>query len=178
MSSTLRMIQLNVRKQGEVHNSLINNKEIQGTAVLVNKEIEAEQVRMESLDITVAVIRLQKRQVLVILVYLYNNLRKAIHKIRRNASTIVNIGGEDVTLERQNKTDLIINLITEFVLSSLLLQGTKTWHSRDYKTTINLVLVLEELMNTTLKYRIYKTEHSSDHRAIKTIFNILVLVLK
>jgi exonuclease III len=82
-----------------------------------------------------------------------------------------------VALERQGKADLIINLITEFALTSLLQRGTKTWHGRDYKTTIDLALVSKELTDTILKYMIHKTEHGSDHRAIEIVFNISVLVL-
>lgn len=41
MSSTLRMIQLNVRKRGEVHDSLMNDKEIRDAAVLAIQEPQA-----------------------------------------------------------------------------------------------------------------------------------------
>ena len=102
MSRTFRMIQLNVRKQGPVHDSLMNDNEIQNATVLaiqepwarriqgqtlttpmchhkwtkmvpstwregrwairsmlwVNKEVEAEQVPIESPDVTAAIIRL------------------------------------------------------------------------------------------------------------------------
>ena len=96
------MIQLNVRKQGEVHDSLMNDEELQDVSVVaiqepharriqgrllttpmlhhkwtkmvpstwregrwpirsmlwVNREVEAEQVRVESPDLTAAIIRL------------------------------------------------------------------------------------------------------------------------
>ena len=41
MSRTLSMIQLNVRKQGAVHNSLMNDKEIQDAAVLAIQKLQA-----------------------------------------------------------------------------------------------------------------------------------------
>jgi len=131
----------------------------------VNKEVEAEQVRIEFLDITAAIIRLPERQVLVVSVYVpgedpppalrdtCNNLYKAIYDVRRNAGTVVDVviardfnrhdqlwGGEDVSLERQGEVDPIIDLMSEFALSSLLRRGTKIWHGGNYKTTIDLVL--------------------------------------
>lgn len=109
MSKTFRMIQLNVRKQGEVHDSLMNDKEIQGATLLavqepharrlqgrllttpmqhykwtkivpsscreerwpirsmlwVNKKVKAEQIRIDSPDMTAVIIRLCEHQVLV-----------------------------------------------------------------------------------------------------------------
>ena len=146
MSRTLHMIQLNVRKQGAVHHSLMNDKEIQNAAVLaiqepqarrikgrllttpmghhkwtkmvpstwregrwairsmlwVNKDVEAEQVPIESPDMTAAVIRLPERLVLVASVYVpggdtqalrntCDNLRKAVIDIRRDANTVVEV---------------------------------------------------------------------------------------
>jgi hypothetical protein len=41
MNKTFRMIQLNVRKQSEVHESLMNDEEIQDTTVLVVQEPHA-----------------------------------------------------------------------------------------------------------------------------------------
>lgn len=120
-----------------------------------------------------------------------NNQRKAIYNVRQNAGTVVDLviagdfnqhdqlwGEEDVALERQGKADSIINLMTELALNSLLLRGTKTWHSGDYKTIIDLVLASEELTDTTLKCMTHKTEHGSDHRAIETVFDISVPVSK
>ena len=68
--------------------------------------------------------------------------------------------------------------MAELALSSLLPRGTKTWHGGDYETTIDLVLASKELTDTTLKCAIHKTEHSSDHRAIETVFDISVPVPK
>lgn len=242
MCRTFRMIQLNVRKLGAVHDSLMNDEEIQDATVLaiqepqarriqgrllttpmghhkwtkmvpsfwregrwpirsmlwVNKEAEAEQVRIESPDMTAAIIRLPERQVLVVSVYVpgvdpqalqdsCNNLRKAIHDARRNAGTVVDVviagdfnrhdqlwGGHGVSLERQGEANPIIDLMSEFALSSLLRRGTKTWHGGDYETTIDLLLASEELTTSATKYAINGTEHGSDYRAIETVFDISV----
>lgn len=144
MNRTLRIIQLNVRKQGAVHDSLMNDKEIQDTVALaiqepqarmvqgrllttlmgyhkwmkmvpsawregrwairsmlwVNKDVEAEQVLIESPDLTAAVIQLPQRLIFMASVYVEhgdaqalhdtcNHLRKAITKVRQNTGTVV-----------------------------------------------------------------------------------------
>jgi hypothetical protein len=87
-----------------------------------------------------------------------------------------------VSLERQGEVDPIINLMNELALSSLLKQGTKTWQGGglggDYELTINLVLALENLIDSMLKCAIHGIEHGSDHRAIEMVFSVLVPVLK
>jgi hypothetical protein len=119
---------------------------------LVNKDVEAEQVSIESPDLTAAVIRLPERLIFMASVYVEggdahalrdacNHLRKAITKVRRDRDTVVEVmivgdfnrhdqlwGGDDVSLERQGEADPIIDLMNEFALSSLLKRGTKTWH--------------------------------------------------
>src|SRR4051794_32118807 len=243
MSRTFRMIQLNVRKQGAVHDSLMNDKEIQDATVLaiqepqarriqgrllttpmghhkwtkmvpstwregrwairsmlwVSKDVEAEQVPIQSPDITAAVIRLPGRLVLVVSVYVppvdpealqdsCNNIRKAIQDAHgRAAGTVVEVviagdfnrhdqlwGGGDISLVRQGEADLIIDLMSEFALSSLLRRGTKTWHSGEHATTIDLVLASDELAASTVKCAIHGTDHGSDHCAIETVFDISV----
>jgi hypothetical protein len=116
------MIQLNVRKQGEVHDSLMNDEELRDVTVMaiqepharriqgrllttpmlhhkwtkmvpstcregrwpirsmlwVNREIEAEQVRVESPDLTAAIIRLHERRVLVVSVYIPGGDQQAL----------------------------------------------------------------------------------------------------
>ena len=66
----------------------------------------------------------------------------------------------------------------EFALRSLLRRGTKTWHGGDYDTTIDLVLASADLVDTTVKCTIHRTEHRSDYRAIETVFDTLVPVPK
>jgi hypothetical protein len=87
-----------------------------------------------------------------------------------------------MSLERQGKVDLIINFINKLAFSSLLKQGTKTWQGGglggDYKLTINLVLALENLTDSIVKYLIHRIEHGSNYYIIKIVFNILVLVLE
>jgi ribonuclease HI len=234
------MIQLNVRKQGETHDSLINDEEIQDATVLaiqepharriqgrllttpmghhkwtkmvpsswregrwpirsmlwVNKEVEAEQVRIETPDITAAVVRLPDRLILVASVYVpggdpqalretCDSLRKAVRDVSSGAGVVVEVliagdfnrhdqlwGGDEVSLERQGEADQIIDLMSDFALSSLLRRGTKTWQGGEHETTIDLVLASEELTASTVRCLIHGTEHGSDHRAIETVFDI------
>jgi hypothetical protein len=179
MNKLLRIIQLNVRKQGVVYKSLMNDEETQNAVALaiqepqarriqgrllttpmghhkwtkmvpstwregrwairsmlwINKDIEAEQVAIESPDLTAAVIRLPERLIFMVSGYVeggdasalddaYDRLRKAITKIRRDAGTVVEImivgdfnrhdqlwGGDDVSLGRQGEADPIIDLM-------------------------------------------------------------------
>lgn len=68
----------------------------------VNKDVEAEQVRIESPDLTAAVIRLPERLIFMASVYVEggdtsalddacDRLRKAISKVRRDTGTVVEI---------------------------------------------------------------------------------------
>ena len=137
MHRNLRIIQLNVRKQGAVHKSLMNDGETENVTALaiqepqarriqgrllttpighhkwtkmvpstwregrwairsmlwINKDIEAEQVPIESPDLTAAVIRLPECLIFIVLVYVEggdasalddvcDRLRKAITKVR------------------------------------------------------------------------------------------------
>ncbi|KAF6527788.1 hypothetical protein HZS61_008090 [Fusarium oxysporum f. sp. conglutinans] len=242
MNSIFRLFQLNVRKQGPVHDSLMNDKDIQDATVLaiqepqarriqgrllttpmwhrkwvkmvptteregrwvirsmlwVNKEVEAEQVPIDSPDVTAAVVRLPDRLVFTASVYVPGGdaqalqdicakLRKAIKEVRQRSGRAVDLviagdfnrhdqmwGGDDISVERQGEADPIIDLMNDFMLRSLLRRGTKTWQSGDYDTTIDLVLASEELADTNIKCAIHGTEHGSDHRTIETAFDISV----
>ncbi|KAJ5297274.1 uncharacterized protein N7443_008167 [Penicillium atrosanguineum] len=164
----------------------------------VNRDVEAEQVRIESPDLTAAVIRLPERLIFMASVYVEggdvsalndtcDHLRKAITKVRRDTGTVVEVvivgdfnrhdqlwGGDDVSLGRQGEADPIIDFMNEFALSSLLKRGTKTWHggghSGDCESTIDLVLASDKLTDSMLKCGVHGTEHGSNHRTIETVF--------
>ncbi|KAJ5101078.1 hypothetical protein N7456_007130 [Penicillium angulare] len=224
MDKTLRIIQLNVRKQGAVHESLMNDEQtkdavalaiqesqarrIQGRLLttpmghhkwtkMVNKDVEAEQVAIESPDLTAAVIRLPERLIFIASVYVEGrdflalddacgHLRKAIAMVRRDTGAVVDImimgdfnrhdqlwGGDEVSLGRQGEADPIIDLMSEFALNSLLKRGTKTWQGEgqygDCESTIDLVLASDNLADLMTKCAIHGTEHGSDHRTIETV---------
>lgn len=165
----------------------------------VNQEIEAEQVPIESPDLTAAVIRLPERLIFMASIYVEgsdtsalddacNHLTNAITKVQRDTGAVVEIlimgdfnrhdqlwGGDDVSLGRQGEADPIIDLMNEFALSSLLKRGTKTWHgggqSGDCESTIDLVLASENLTDSMVKCAILGTAHGSDHCAIETVFD-------
>ncbi|KAJ6168143.1 hypothetical protein N7497_000986 [Penicillium chrysogenum] len=186
---TLRIMQLNVRKQGAVHESLMNDEGTQNAVALaiqepqarriqgrllttpmghhkwtkmvpstwregrwairsmlwVNRDVEAEQVRIESPDLTAAVIRLPERLVFIASVYVE--------------------GGEASALS--DACDRLRKAITK--------RGTKTWHgggqSGDCESTIDLVLASKNLMDSMTKCAILGTDHGSDHDAIETVFD-------
>ena len=162
----------------------------------VNKEMEAEQVRIESQDITAVAVRLPDRLILFASAYVpggdpqalretCDNLRKAVEDVRRGAGTVVEVvvdfnrhdqlwGGDHVSLERQGEANQIIDLMSDLALSSLLRRGTKTWQGGEYETTIDLVLASEELTASIIRCSVHGTEHGSDHRAIDTLFDISV----
>ncbi|KAJ5152514.1 hypothetical protein N7492_009794 [Penicillium capsulatum] len=165
----------------------------------VNKGMEAEQVPIESPDLTAAIIRLPERLIFMASVYVEggnasalddacNHLLNAITKVRRDTGAAVEIlimgdfnrhdqlwGGDDVSLGRQGEADPTIDLMNEFALSSLLKRGTKTWHgggqSGDCESTIDLVLASENLTDSMVKCDILGTDHGSDHCAIDTVFD-------
>ena len=81
-------------------------------------------------------------------------------------------GGEDVSVQRQGEADPIIDFIGDFSLHSLLPMRVKTWARNGQESTIDLILASDELAATLIKCRVHEVEHGSDHRAIKTTFNI------
>ena len=81
-------------------------------------------------------------------------------------------GGEDVLPERQGEADPIVDLMSDHSLHSLLPRATRTWQNRRHESTIDLVLVSDELASAMIRCGVHATEHGSDHRAIETIFDV------
>lgn len=105
---------------------------------------------MESADLTAALVKLPRRQILIVSVYIKGRnaqalvetcdmLRRVVTEVRRDAGQVVDVviagdfnrynqlwGGDDIAWERQGEGDNIIDLMKDFALSSLLPRGTKT----------------------------------------------------
>lgn len=240
MSSQLRIIQLNVKKRGEIQDSLMNDEAISDAAAIaiqepharimqgrllttpmahnkwtklvpslsdtegrwacrsmlwIRKDLEVEQVAVESSDLTAALITLPGRRLLVVSVYVEGKnpqaltsacslLRKAITETRQRAGQVVDVllagdfnrhdqlwGGDEVSSVRQGEADEIIDLMNDYNLRSLLPRGTKTWQGGDHETTIDLVLSSESLAENVARCATHETEHGSDHRTIETLFD-------
>ncbi|EJP60699.1 reverse transcriptase [Beauveria bassiana ARSEF 2860] len=235
--------QLNVRKRGEVHDSLMNDEDIRDAAVVaiqepqariikgrllttpmvhhkwvkmvpsvwkeegrwairsmlwIAKDLDAEQVPIESSDMTAALVRISDRVLLVVSVYVEGHdaqalvntcdtLRKLIQDARRKEGGVVGMvvmgdfnrhdqlwGGNEVSMVRQGEGDAIIDLMNELSLHSLLPRGTKTWQSGEHESTIDLVLASGELAEGVIRCGLYKTDHGSDHCTIDTVFDAAV----
>ena len=162
----------------------------------IRKDIEVEQVPIQSADLTAAVLRLPDRSVLMVAAYVEGNnaealmnilckIHQSIQETRNRTGTRVDViiagdfnrhdqlwGGNDVSLARQGEANPIVDFMNEHSLCSLLPRGTKTWQSGNCETTIDLILASEELASTVVKCAIHKTEHGSDHRAIETTFDV------
>lgn len=240
MSDTLKILQLNVRKQGMVQQSLLNDEAIKNFGVLlvtephvwklddkliivpmghtnwtkmiptaqhegrwavrsmlwIRKDIDAEQIPIQSADITAVVLRLPDRAVLVVSVYVEGNneealrntihlLRQAIQETRNKIGTRTDVivagdfnrhdqlwGGDNISPARQGEADPIIDFMADHSLQSLLPRGTKTWQNGDFETTIDLMLASDGLASTVVSCKVHETEHGSDHRAIETTFDV------
>jgi exonuclease III len=162
----------------------------------IRKDIEAEQLPVESSDLTAAVLQLSDRSILVVSVYIessntaalpdaINKLNQLIQRARNGTSKRLDIilagdfnrhdqqwGGDNVSPERQGEADPIIDLMNEHSLESLLPRGTTTWQRGDLESTIDLMLASDELAISVIKCTIHTTEHGSDHRAIETAFDV------
>ena len=162
----------------------------------IRKDIEAEQIPLQSSDLTAAVLRLPNQSVLVVSVYVEgqdadalldttSKLRQLVQETRQRIGTRVDAifagdfnrhdqlwGGDNVSQDRQGEADPIIDLMSDYALRSLLPRGTKTWQNGNHETTIDLVLASEELASTVMKCAIHVNEHGSDHRAIETTFDV------
>jgi exonuclease III len=162
----------------------------------IRKDIDAEQIPIESADLTGVFLRLPDRDVTMVSVYVEGRhaeaLEAAIKHIddvimqhrgsrgRRTDAILVGDfnrhdelwGGSDVSPDRQGEAEPIIDLMNKHGLCSLLPQGTKTWQGPHNETTIDLVLATAELADAIVECTIHATEHGSDHRAIQTTFDI------
>ena len=158
--------------------------------IWIKKNLESEQVPVQSPDLTVALVRLHDRVVLVASVYVEggvsqalvdscNDLRGVVLEARRNAGGKVDVviggdfnrhdqrwGGDDVSLVRQGEADEIINMMNELSLCSWLPRGTKTWRGGEFESTIDLTLTSEELAATVVKCGLYDRSRirPRDHR--------------
>ncbi|KAM3537420.1 hypothetical protein ARSEF1564_009660 [Beauveria bassiana] len=163
----------------------------------VRRDLDVEQVAIESSDLTAVMITLPGRKLLVVSVYVQGVntqaltdacglLRATITKTRQEEGKVVDVvlagdfnrhdqlwGGEDVSLLRQGEADEIIDLMSEYSLDSLLPRGTKTWQGGDYESTVDLVLSSEALSQNLVSCRTTNTEHGSDHRTIETTFEMV-----
>ncbi|KJZ70299.1 hypothetical protein HIM_10306 [Hirsutella minnesotensis 3608] len=164
----------------------------------IRSDLEAEQVPVQSADLTAVVLRLEGREVMVVSVYVQGKndealtsamelLRDLIDRFRDGTGNRTDVvlagdfnrhdllwGGDDVSPSRQGEGQPIIDLMNDFGLSSLLRRGTKTWQRLDEESTIDLVLATMELADEVTSCMIHPTEHGSDHRAIQTTFDIRV----
>jgi Endonuclease-reverse transcriptase len=162
----------------------------------IRKDVEALQIAVESADITAAVLRLPDRSILIGSIYvppadlralqhtLYL-LRQLIESTRRQIGTRLDVviagdfnrhdqlwGGQDVSWQRQREADPIVDFIGDYSLQILLPNGIKTWARNGQESTIDLIFASEELATALVQCGVHGIEHGSDHRAIKTTFNV------
>lgn len=151
---------------------------------------------MASADLTRAVLRLPDRDVLVISVYVEGKheemLLATMEMLHTQVTTFRNASGrrtdvilagdfnrhdhlwegDDVIGRRQGEAGPIVGLMDEHSLLSLLPRGTKTWENAEHSSTIDLILASAELAEDMVACGIHPTEHGSDHRAIRTEFDL------
>ena len=162
----------------------------------IHKDVEAEQVPVNSYDLTAAVLYLQEYTVLIVSIYIPCNdkqtlitamhlINKLINDARRKAPKELQVlllgdfnrhdqlwGGNEVASARQGEADPIIDLMGAQAMHSLLPRGTKTWQRGEMETTIDLTLATSGLAAAMTRCEVYETEHGSDHRAITTTFDM------
>lgn len=160
----------------------------------VRSDLEAEQIPIDSPDITAVELRIPGARIFVASIYVpcqnqealartTELIRKAIAELqaRRGAIEIILAGdfnrhnplwgGDRVSVQRQGEAEPILALIEELGLLSLLPRGTKTWQNGERESTIDLLLASEVLAENYLQCRVHETEHGSDHRAIEARFD-------
>lgn len=158
------------------------------------RDLDVEQIPIQSSDLTGVLVRLGISTILVVSVYIQGGDQQASEGTLRlldeaivAARTIVPNGleivlagdfnqhdtlwgGDNVT--RQGEAESLVQYIADHSLSSLLPRGTTTWQNGRHASTIDLVLASAGLAKTLRHCRIHHTEHGSDHRAIETAFTV------
>ncbi|KJZ67957.1 hypothetical protein HIM_12656 [Hirsutella minnesotensis 3608] len=128
----------------------------------IRSDLEAEQVPVQSADLTAAVLRLEGREVMVVSVYVQGKndealtsamglLRDLIDRFRDGTANRTDVvlagdfnrhdllwGGDEGSAARQGEGQPIIDLMNDYGLNSLLPRGTKTWQRGDVESTIDL----------------------------------------
>lgn len=161
----------------------------------IRRDLEFEQIPVESSDITAGLLHLPTKTILVGSVYVpgvetsalersMRLLQRLVRDAKAKANTQLEIlltgdfnrhdqlwGGDEIAA-RQGEAEPIIDLMNDLALQSLLLRGTITWQGGDHESTIDLVLASEYLTERVTKCKIHETEHGSDHRVIETAFDI------
>ena len=157
--------------------------------------LEAEQVRIDSSDITAVIIKLPKHAILLISVYVQGSDKEALEFAIRSISQLISSerarcstleivvagdfnrhdalwGDERVSEESQGAAEPIIEMMGEQGLISLLKSGIITRDQGGDESTIDLMLASQGLANFVIFCKIHDSDHGSDHLAIETRFNL------
>lgn len=132
----------------------------------IRKDVDAEQIPIDSADLTGVFLRLSDRDVIMVSVYVEGRHAEALetaikhiddvimqHRGSRGRRTDVILvgdfnrhdelwGGSDVSPDRQGEAEPIIDLMNKHGLCSLLPRGTKTWQGPHTETTIEYALTM------------------------------------
>ena len=164
----------------------------------VRKDIKAEQLAVDSPDVTAVVADFKGKKIALLSVYIPKKSNTADRELKdalgliqltirrarreRGVEEIVVAGdfnrhselwgGLAVTANRQGEGQPIIDLMAEEDLQSLLPCGIKTWQRNDQESTIDIILTSPGLANSMIECGIHEREHGSDHRAIETTFEM------
>ena len=160
-------------------------------------DLEAEQIQVESSDITAVIIRLSGHIILLFSVYVQGSDPEALLLATQKISQVISSersrintlqvvvagdfnrqdilwGGEAVSDERQGEAEPIIEMMGEQGLVSLLKRGTITRSQGGNESTIDLTLTTQGLANSMSFCKIHDIDHGSDHLAVESRFNLEV----
>ena len=177
--------------------TILNTKErwAYRNMIWTRSDLEAEQVRIDSSDITEVIIKLLKYAILLISVYVQGSDKEALQFVIQSISQLISSeraryssleivvagdfnrhdvlwGGERVSEERQGEAEPIIEMMGEQGLISLLKSCTITRDQGGDESTINLMPPSQSLANSTIFCKIHDINHGSDDLAIETRFNL------